>query len=104
MSMFAHVPWVVGIQLIGYSLLRVFVSADIDGLWIAGLAGWVALVVREETQREYQIIETLNPPLRAGLNEWDAFKFWHWNRHSIEETVVSGLAAAAVYGVGAIVL
>jgi hypothetical protein len=104
MSMFAHVPWVVGIQLIGYALLRTFVSSDADGLWIAGVSGFFSLVVREITQAEYYREIPEVGGLRANMKWWAPFRFWRWNRHSIEETVVSGLAAAAVYGVGAIVL
>lgn len=80
---------------LGLSLIGLPVS------FLAASAGLLFCFTREETQREYQIIETLNPPLRSGLNEWDAFKFWQWNKHSIVETVLAvaaGYAAAlAIY-------
>jgi hypothetical protein len=96
MSKFAHVPYtlaILGIAL-GGGLLHVPAS------YVGATGGLLFCLTREETQREYQIIEKLNPPLRAGLHMLDAFKVWNWNRHSINETVI---AVAAAYAAATVV-
>lgn len=68
--------------------------------FVGATGGLLMCITREVTQREYQIIETLNPPLRSGLHQADAFKFWQWNKHSKVETVVAGLVGyAAAFGI-----
>lgn len=96
MSRFAHVPWCVGIQLAGVGLLWLAGFFAPAAFWIAGLAGFVTLVCREISQREYQLIELQPIKLRRYLKAWEAWRFWEWNAHSKAETVWSGIAVAAV--------
>lgn len=96
MSNFAHIPWTLGILAAALALHLLGVPPS----FIGATGGLLFCLTREETQREYQIIETLNPPVRAGLNMWDAFKVWNWNAHSIAETVIAvGVAYAAALAV-----
>jgi ABC-type nitrate/sulfonate/bicarbonate transport system permease component len=94
MSRFAHVPYTLGILALAIAI-GLITHSPVSTLfgWFGGL---IFCLTREETQREYQIIQTLNPPLRRMLKETDAFKFWNWTKHSLEETVVALLFAAVV--------
>jgi hypothetical protein len=88
MNSLEHVPWTIGIMLFACALSWLGVPPS----FIGATGGLLFCLTREETQREYQIIEKLNPPLRAGLHIVDAFKFWQWNAHSKIETIVAVLA------------
>jgi hypothetical protein len=91
MSKLAHLPWTIGITLFAVALAWLGVPPS----FIGATGGLMFCLTREETQREYQIIEKLNPPLRAGLHIIDAFKFWLWNAHSKIESIVAIVAGYA---------
>jgi hypothetical protein len=95
MSKFVHVPWTLGILAVTLVLHLLHVPAS----FVGATGGLLFCATREETQREYQIIETLSPPLRSGLHMLDAFKVWNWNRHSINESLVAIAAAYVAAGV-----
>lgn len=92
MSNYAHIPWAIGITIAGVILALVGVPAS----FIGATGALLFCFTREETQREYQIIETLDPPLRSGLPKWAAFKFWQWNEHSKVESLLA-IGAAYVF-------
>jgi hypothetical protein len=102
-SFLAHIPHTAIIQAAGYALLWLFVSHDPDGLWIAGLAAFVAMFMREVAQAEYRYIEQ-HGGLRANMPDLEGLKFWKWNRHSVEEQVGSGVFAALAWSVWSYVL
>jgi hypothetical protein len=65
-------------------------------VWLGWFAGSAACVMREITQREYQWIEAFGGGRRRNMAWYEGMKFWEWNRHSIEETVIALAAAALV--------
>lgn len=87
-SDFAHIPYTLGIMALG--ILMFFVGIPVS--YIAATGGMVFELSRQETKREYQIMEEKHI-LRAQLNTLDAWKFWNWNSHGKKETLYSAISA-----------
>lgn len=91
----AHIPWAVGLQLIGIGLLRLAGRITPAHVWICGLGGLAPMIAREITQAEYRYIEA-HGGRRALMPDLAGFRVWDWNRHSIEETLYAAAAVATV--------
>jgi hypothetical protein len=94
--MFAHVPLAIAIQLLCWALGRFLRMPSGPALWMGCFAASAACIVREITQHEYRWIEAFGHGLRANMPVLEGLKFWDWNRHSIEETIVAVGAAVLV--------
>lgn len=94
-SNLAHIPWAVGIQLVGVGLLWLAGYFAPAAFWVCGLGGVVAMFGRDETKEEYAYIQA-HGGLRANMPDLVALKFWKWSSHDLLET---GFAAAAVIAV-----
>lgn len=94
--MFAHIPLALAIQLLGYALGRSLRVPAGPALWTGCFAASAACIIREITQHEYRWIEAHGHGLRANMPVLEGLKFWDWNRHSIEETIVAIAAVVLV--------
>lgn len=90
-----HIPISVGVQLAGWGIGRALGVPTRAGLWLGAFAGSAVCVMREITQHEYRWIEAFGQGRRANMGGYEGLKFWDWNRHSIEETLVA-IAAVVV--------
>lgn len=91
-----HVPIAIGVQLASWGIGRAMRVPTRAGLWLGAFAGSAVCVMREITQHEYRWIEAFGDGRRANMSGYEGLKFWDWNRHSIEETVLAVAAVAAV--------
>lgn len=97
--MFAHVPIAIGIQLLCWAIGRLFDVPARASLWIGCFAGAAVCVMREITQHEYRWIEQFGDGRRANMPGYAGLEVWHWNSHSIWETVVAILASVILAAV-----
>lgn len=98
--MFAHVPVAIAIQFLCWALGHRLRIPTPPALWMGCFAASIACIIREITQHEYRWIEAYGHGLRANMPVLEGLKFWDWNRHSIEETIVAVGAAVLVALVG----
>jgi hypothetical protein len=91
--MFAHIPLALLIQSICWAIGNKLHAPTRAGVWIGCFAASAACIVREITQHEYRWIEAYGRGLRANMPFYEGLKFWDWNAHSIQETIVAILAA-----------
>lgn len=94
--MFAHVPIVLGIQLICWGIGHLLGAPARASIWIGCFAGTAVCVMREITQREYQWIEQFGHGRRANMPDYAGIEMWQWNSHSVSATIVAALACVAV--------
>jgi hypothetical protein len=97
--MLAHIPIAIGIQLACWLIGRRLGAPTRAGIWIGCSAGSAVCIMREITQQEYRWIEAYGHGLRANMPGYEGLKFWDWNAHSIQETVVAIGAATIVAAV-----
>ena len=88
-TMLAHVPWAIGIQLVGWAIGYALGVRARAAIWLGWFAAAVLCVTREVTQREYQWIEAYGHGLRRNMPDLAGFRVWEWNAHSISETVAA---------------
>jgi hypothetical protein len=96
--MFVHVPIALGVQLVCWWIGHALGAPTRAAVWMGWFAGSSVCVMREITQREYQWIEALGQGRRRNMPWYEGLKFWEWNHHSVEETVVA-IAVATVLAV-----
>jgi len=97
---YAHVPWAIGLQLIGWATANRLGASRRAGLWLGALAGTVMAVTREVTQAEYRWIEAYGHGLRRNMPDLAGFYLWQWNAHSIAETAAAIAAVVAIAWIG----
>ena len=97
---YAHVPWALALQFLGWALARLLGASHRAGAWLGAFAGAVMCVTREVTQREYQWIEAYGHGLRRNMPDLAGFRVWEWNAHSIAETAAAIAAVTIVAGMG----
>jgi hypothetical protein len=96
--MFAHVHIAVLIELATIALGHLIGVAIPQAAWLGCFAAVAVCLAREVTQHEYRWIEHKGGGFRANMPWYAGYRFWRWNRHSIEETIVA-VAAATVLSV-----
>jgi hypothetical protein len=95
---YAHVPWALGLQLLGWAIARTLGASHRVGAWLGAFAAAVMAVTREVTQAEYRWIEAYGHGLRRNMPDLAGFYVWQWNAHSITETIAA-LAAVSIVAV-----
>lgn len=93
---YAHLPWAIGLQVIGWVIAHRLDGSRRVGLWLGALAGATLAVTREVTQAEYRWIEAFGHGRRANMPDLAGFYVWQWNAHSIAETIAAVGAVVAV--------
>lgn len=96
---YAHVPWALGIQALGWALSRTLGTTHRAGAWLGAFAAIVMAVTREITQAEYRWIEAFGHGLRRNMPDLAGFYVWEWNAHSVAETVAAVAAVTLVASV-----
>lgn len=91
--MLDHIPIALVIQLASMGIGRWLKVSPASSAWLGAFAGTAVCIAREVTQHEYRWIEEFGDGLRANMPWYEGFCFWDWNGHSIEETVVAGVAS-----------
>lgn len=97
--MLVHIPIALGVQLACWLLGRSLGAPTRASVWIGCFAGSAVCVMREITQHEYRWIEASGHGLRANMPGYEGLKFWDWNAHSLQETVMAIGASAVVAAV-----
>jgi hypothetical protein len=85
--MFAHVPIALGIQVATWIIGWLLGAPDVASVWMGAFAGAAVCIMREITQHEYRWIEAKGRGKRANMPGHKGLIFWHWNEHSISETL-----------------
>lgn len=96
LSMFAHVPVAIAIQLACWGIGHMLGAPTRASIWIGAFAGSAVCVMREITQREYQWIEQFGGGHRANMPGYAGLEVWQWNSHSLTETAWAVLATVLV--------
>lgn len=94
--MFAHLHVALLIQLCGIGLGLALGVPLHQGAWLGCFAACAVCIAREVTQHEYRWIEHKGGGLRANMPWYAGYRFWRWNAHSKQETVVAIIAPVVV--------